>query len=339
MARRKNASADASGQRPRAQDVAALADVSQMTVSRFLRAPDTVSPATRKRIAAAMRKTGYVPNRLAGGLASNKTNLICLIVADMRNPTLAATVQGVCDAVGDQGYQIMLTMGGRSADAEERAIREALSHRPCAMLIHNTTHSAMTRRLLRDAAIPIVEIGHLSTRPIDSVVSYSNFDAIQALTSHLLQFYRRIAFVGLAARYGDRATARRDGYLAAMRAANMDIDPAWVVEASDNRSGAKLLTDILAQAPDVEAVIFGGGDLAYEAALERRRQGWESGSRRIAIACYDNALVRSFPDIASLSIPRYEIGRKAIEIILARLRGELDSACRVELPFALIAGS
>jgi len=317
--------------------VAELAEVSQMTVSRYLRAPETVSAKTRKRIAEAMRQIGYVPNRLAGALASNKTNLICLIAADLRNPTLAATVQGVCDAVGEKDFQILMAMGGRSPATEEKAVMECLAHRPCGMLIHNTTHTAMTRRVLSAAAIPIVEVGNLTRRPVDSVVSYSNFDAIVTLTAHLRRKYERIAFVGLPARYGDRARARRDGYVAAMEGSGVTPPRDWIVEAPDKARGDAILSELIARAPELQAVIFAGGDLAYEAALERRRRGWEN-SGRIAIAAYDGTLVRSMPNIVSLDIPRYDIGRKALEVILDRLQGKTAAPQRIEFPFQIIEG-
>jgi LacI family gluconate utilization system Gnt-I transcriptional repressor len=321
--------------RARATDVARIANVSQMTVSRFLREPHTVTVGTQRRIAAAMRKIGYVPNRLAGALAANRTNIICMITADLRNPTLAATVQGVCDAIGDEVYQIMLAMSGRSPATEERIIRECLSHRPCGMLIHNTTHTALSRRMLQDADIPIVEVGNMTRNPIDSVVSYSNFDAIKKLTEHLTATCSRIAFVGLAARYGDRAKSRRDGYFAGLKQAGIKPDSNRIIEAPNAKSGGQILTELVQSQPDTDAVIFAGGDLAYDAVLERRRRGWEE-PMRIAIASYDEALVRSLPNVLSLRIPRYDIGRRALETILLRLRGSITEPTRVEFPFELL---
>src|SRR5690606_2163434 len=156
------------------------------------------------------------------GLASDRTNLIGLISTTLRNPLLASVVQGVCDAIERSGYQLLLGMGGDSVEDEERVIREFLSYRPAAMLLHRTTHTKAARALLKSSGGVVAVMGNLVARPVDMVVSTSNFAAAKGMTAFLARKYRRIAYVGMLSKSDDRFMSRRRGYIAALKEAGLE---------------------------------------------------------------------------------------------------------------------
>src|SRR4051812_41912877 len=94
------------------RDVAKLAGVAPITASRALNTPDAVSPAVLQRVRAAVEHTGYVPNMLAGGLASRKSRLVAAVVPTIAGPVFLETVQSLTEALANSGYQLMLGQSG-----------------------------------------------------------------------------------------------------------------------------------------------------------------------------------------------------------------------------------
>ena len=107
-------------------DVAKVAGVSPITVSRALNRPDVVSESARKKVLEAVRVTGYVPNMLAGGLASNKSRLVAIFVPTIAHSIFAETVQSLMDHLTAAGYQTMIGLTGYSAEQEERLLGAVL---------------------------------------------------------------------------------------------------------------------------------------------------------------------------------------------------------------------
>ena len=322
------------------RDVAKRASVSAMTVSRALRDPGKVSEETRRRVTRAIRDVGYVPNELAGGLRTfSRTKLVAAIVPSVRNSLFAATVQGMSDALRTRGINLMLGDSHYSPDEEGELINAFLAQRPSGIVLHDAVRSARARRLLSKAGIPVVEVGDLTRRPLDMTVSYSNFGAGKAMTRHLLgRGYRRIGFASLPPSITARSAARLRGYKAALREAGLDVDPARIVAAAGGfASGGAALVDLVAAGAD--AVFFAGDVLAIGAALECQRRGWAVPGR-VAIASFDDHEIGSqvSPPITALKLPRYEIGKRAAELILERLDGvERRKPVVEDLGFEIIA--
>ena len=332
--------ADHSTTHARLEDVAKRASVSAMTVSRALRAPDQVSEKTRRRIARAVRDVGYVPNELAGGLRTfNRTKLVAAIVPSVRNSLFAATSHGMADALRARGVNLMLGDSHYSPAEEEDLVTAFLAQRPCGIVLHDAVRSPHARKLLLKSGIPIVEVGDLTRRPLDMVVSYSNFAAAKAMTRHLIaRGYRRIGFASLATAITARSAARLKGYRAALREAGLTANPAHIVEVEGGfaSGGAALVTLVAAGA---DAVFFAGDVLAVGAVLECQRRGW-SVPGRVAIASFDDHEIAAqvSPALTALRIPRYEIGRRAAELILDRHHGVRRRApVIVDLGFEVIA--
>lgn len=322
------------------QDVARRASVSAMTVSRALRAPSTVSEETRGRIARAVRDVGYVRNELAGGLrAFNRTKLVAAIVPSVRNSLFAATTQGMSDALRARGINLMLGDSHYSRDEETELINAFLAQRPSGMVLHDSVRSTRARKLLLKAGIPIVEVGDLTRSPLDMVVSFSNFGAGKAMTRHLIERgYRRIGFASLATSITARSAARLGGYKAALRQAARQVDPALIIEVEGGfASGAAALVKLVDEGAD--AIFFAGDVLAVGAALECQRRGWAIPDR-VAIASFDDHEIASqvSPPLTALKLPRYEIGRRAAELILERHDGvKHRKPIIVDLGFEILA--
>ena len=233
----------------------------------------------------------------------------------------------------------MLGDSGYSHESEETLIAAFLAHRPCGLVLLVSVHAPGVRRLIRNAGLPVVETGNLVSRPLDLLVSYSNFDAAKAMPEYLIgRSYRRIAFVGQIASQNERARERQRGYRAALAEAGLEVEEALSIETPGSfENGAKAIVQLMGLRPGVDAVFFAGDVLAIGAMLECNRRGWEI-PRQVAIAGFDDwEISRRFAiPITTLDIPRYEIGEKAAELMLRRLDGERGKLAPIDVGFRII---
>jgi LacI family gluconate utilization system Gnt-I transcriptional repressor len=224
-------------------DIARHAGVSPMTVSRALSDPPSVSDKMRRKVDAAVRQFGYLPNRIAGSLSSKRSNVIGLVVPSIRNSLYAAMIHAISDVARANGLHLMIANSGHRLEDEEALVSALLAQRVCGLVLHNTAHSKRLRELLARTDIPVVETGNLPAKPIDMAVSYSNFDAARAMTGHLGRLgYKRIGFVTLPLRDNDRSRERRRGYFDAFPQKAKRFDGDWdrtrVARVVDRHTGA-----------------------------------------------------------------------------------------------------
>ena len=325
--------------RPRLVDVAKAAGVSMMTVTRVLRDPAKVAADTRARVERVLRKTGYTPDLVARGLASKRSGLIGAVVPLLTNSLIAEIMQGLSDTLAMDDLHLILGASGFSAPGEETLVRAFLSRRVDALYLTGVIHTRETVRMLKQAAIPVVEGGNLTERPIDMLVGYSNIDAGCTVTRYLLERYGPVGYVGAHPQDNDRARDRRRGYELALRRARVKLDPALCVETSlDIDAGAAAMAALLARRPDVRAVFCSADAIAVGALFECQRQGLAIPDR-IAVAGFDDMPLAGqvVPPLTTLRVPRYEIGRRAGEMIRARLARQPIEAAIVDCGFEFVA--
>ena len=322
----------------RIEDVARLAGVSAITISRTLNKPETVSEATRKLVWAAIEETGYIPNLLAGGLASRRTRTIGVIIPTIVNSIFADKVQGMTDVLHEAGYQLLLANSGYSPEAESALVAAFLAQRPSGLVLTGVTHSERTRRLMANSDVPIVETWAMADAPFDMLVGFSNRDASHAMTRYLAgRGHRRIAFVSAPVLNNDRAAERLRGYREALRDHGLEVDPALIREAFFTlENGARAFAE-LAGAGGVDAVFFANDVLAAGGLFEAARRGIRVPDD-IAIAGFDDIdlAAQVMPALTTVRIPRYEIGAEAARLLLARIAGEAEAPARVDLGYGIV---
>lgn len=323
--------------RPTLSDVAKAADVSAITVSRVLRHPDTVSEPLRARVHSAVAKIGYVPNTAARQLASARTDVIAIVIPSVINAVFADVVRGIYDAVEGTRFQVQLGTTNYSQLKEEGLIRLFSGQRPAAMLVTGTEHTREVTRLLRSSDCPIVQIMDLSPEPIDMQIGFSHVDAAYAATRHLLdKGYRRPAF--LAAQMDPRTQRRMEGYSRAMHEAGLFDDNLIVTttKPSSVAMGAALCSDLLAWGLGADAVQANNDDIALGTMFEclRRRMRVPQDFGIVGFNDLELMAVAS-PSITSVVTHRYDMGRRAIEMLLAAMDGRRPLRT-VDLGFELV---
>lgn len=321
------------------EDVARLAGVSAITVSRALNHPEKVAEATRLRVLEAVEATGYIPNSVAGSLASRKTRVIGALVPTITNSIFADTIDGLSDVLTPAGYQLLLGATGYSLETESQLIGAVLAQRPAGLLATGLQHNTHAHSLLRATDIPIVETWNTDGEPVDMAVGFSNYRACYEMVRTLhARGPRRIGFVCAPTQANDRAEQRLNGYRGAVRELGLDDDPRLEREAKFSfRAGGQRLLELLDERPAVEAIFFANDILAIGALLECQRRRIRVPDD-LALAGFDDVdlAAQVNPGLTTVRIPRYEIGRRAAEMMLQRIGGGRVEPPALDLGFEIV---
>lgn len=320
-------------------DVAEAVGVSAVTVSRVLRKPELVSESVRLRVTEAVARLGYVPDPVARALASARTDVLGILIPSVTNNVFSNVLRGIYERVEGLPFNIQLGNTRYSVLEEERLLGVFARQRPAGLIITGLDQSERSRSLLRQADCPIVQIMEIGSEPLDMMVGFSHRDAGRAATRHLLERgYRRIAFLG--ARMDPRTQRRLEGYEQALRAAGCHDERLIVATPcpSTVSLGCELMSELLSRTHDVDAVFCNNDDLAVGVLFECQR-------RRIAVPddlgiCGFNDLdmvAVTNPPLTSVRTHREVMGRKAIDMLIARISGEAIDTPLVDLGFEIVA--
>lgn len=320
-------------------DVARKAGVSPVTVSRAMNSPGVVSEATRIKIETAMRDLGYVPNLMARGLAQGSSKMVACFVPTLVSSIFADTIQGLSDGLREAGYSVFVGSTEYNTDLEDRLIEAALGRRADGIVLTGTARSARMRKLLSNAAIPVVETWNLIKRPVDMVVGFSNFEASKDMTRHLISAgYQHIAYVGRPPGVNDRADARRNGFIAGLQESGRQIDPATMLDADTTmNAGAEAVRRIRSTNPSVDAIVFSSDNLAIGAWFACQEQGWRV-PQDVAIAGFGNIdLASSIPGgLTTINVRSYDIGQTAADMLMSCWREKKRKRRIIDIGYELI---
>lgn len=333
---------------PRMSDVAQLAGVSKMTVSRVL-AGHSVAQATRERVQHAIDELGYVADAAAGALSSGRSEFVAVLVPSLASSNFSDTVRGLAATLEPHGLQLLLGDTDYRLDQEERLVRSMLRHQPRCIALTGGQHTDATRTLLQRAGVPVVEMWDLPMKPIDGAVGFSNVKAARAMVRYLHERgYERIGFLGGASELDRRGLDRLRGYLAETEA--LQLGEPRVVRLGESpitmNHGGPAVEALLDQWPDTQAVMCVSDMSAFGAIMACQRRGMKVPDD-IAIAGFGNFEVSwcCHPTITTVSVDAYGIGVKSGEALLVALgmaepragkRGKPDGK-RVAIDYAVIA--
>ncbi len=310
------------------RDVSEASGVSEMTVSRVLRNRGDVSDATRQRVLEAAKQLGYVPNKIAGALASQRVNLVAVIIPSMSNMVFPEVMTGITQVLETTDLQPVVGLSDYLPEKEEKVLYEMLSWRPSGVIIAGLEHSDASRAMLRASGIPVVEIMDVDGTAVDSVVGISHRRAGQQMAQAILNAgYKRIGFLGTKMPLDHRARKRFEGFTEALAKAGIEVaDQEFYSGGSALVKGREMTEAILKRTPDLDFLYYsndmiGAGGLMYlvEAGVDIPGQ--------IGLAGFNGLnLLKGLPkELATMDACRQDIGRRAAEIIAARVEHPEES--------------
>jgi LacI family gluconate utilization system Gnt-I transcriptional repressor len=322
----------------RLAEVAERAGVSPITASRFFRNPEALSSSKRARVASAAEELGYVPNLAARALASQRTEVIGVLIPSLTNNVFNDVLRGIYDASEGSRHSIQFVNTRYSILQEEKLLRLFQAQNPAGLIVTGINQTAESRAIMEAMDCPIVQIMETGPDPVDMMVGFSHYDAAFAAVTHLAaQGRKRIGFIG--ARMDPRVQRRLEGYRDAMKAAAL-FDPNLIVTTPVPTAvtlGGTLLADLFAKAPDADAVFCINDDLALGVLFECQRQQIAVPEKMAIVGFNDMEFMESaVPAITSVRTNRYEMGRTAATMLIDAVEGRRPAKPVVDLGFELM---
>lgn len=322
-------------------DVAKVAGVSPITVSRALGRPEVVTDATRKRVLEAVRATGYVPNLAAGSLASSRSRLVAIFLPTIANSIFADTVQALTDHLAAAGYQTLLGLTGYRPEQEEALLEAVLGRRPDGIVLTGTEHTHASRERLARVGIPLVEAWDLCEQPLDMLVGFSHEAVGQAVATYLLgKGYRRVSVVGIDDPRGLRRyrslVAALEGRLEAPVSAQLLPAPATLAV------GREGLARLLQAGAAGEVVVCSSDTLAQGVMAEAASRGLRVPEDLAVMGFGDlSSAAHTHPPLSTVRVDGARIGRAIAEALLARIAEPASGRqpLRLDVGFELIERS
>jgi LacI family transcriptional regulator, gluconate utilization system Gnt-I transcriptional repressor len=318
------------------RDVSEASGVSEMTVSRVLRNRGDVSPATREKVLRAARAMGYVPNKIAGALASQRVNLVGVIIPSLSNMVFPEVLSGVSSGLDGTGLQPVVGVTNYDPEREEAVIYEMLSWRPSGLVIAGLEHTEPARAMLARAGVPVVEIMDIDGQAVDSAVGISHARAGRQMAEAIVAAgYRRIAFLGTMMPHDHRARKRLVGFEGALAQAGLAlVDREFYSGGSALLKGREMTEAVMTRNPDLDFLYYSNDMIGAGGLLYCLAQGFDVPGR-VGLAGFNGVeLLDGLPrKLATMDACRLEIGVKAAGIIARADAGQV-----VELLPTLQAG-
>lgn len=316
---------------PTIKDVAKLAGVAPITVSRVINDAGYVSDKTRKKVEDAIEALGYVPNRVARSLRSKQTNTLALVLTDITNPFWTTIARGVEDVASQEGFSFVLCNTDENEAKERNYVQVLLQKQVDGFLLVPANSTSRSIGLIQKQQVPLVVLDRRVPNEVDTVKSDS-VDGAYRLTKHLLdQGHRYLAMLsgprevstavdrvrGYRQALADFASSQDDGAVSTLHA------PMVLYGEFTQQGGYAMMQQVLEMDSPPTAVFAANNFIAIGAFRALREAGMRV-PEDIALVAFDDLpltfMVAPFLTVAAQSV--YEMGRCAAQLLLRRLAEE-----------------
>jgi len=307
-------------------DVAREVGVSMMTVSRVINDKDDVSPATRQRVLEAIERLGYRPSGIARGLATHHTGTLGLVIPDVANPFFAEVARGVEQIAYAEGYNVFLCNTDEDPERELDVLGSLEEKRVDGIVLCSSRLDSVDLQLLVNANPAVVLINRRVDGGERSAAAVLVDDVLggQLTAGHLLsRGHRAIGFLSgpVESRSGQ---GRVEGYRQALVAHHIPSRPEWVAACAPvAHAGAAAARQLLTAHRDLTALLC-YNDLVAVGALRACAELGLRVPKDLAIVGFDDIPLAALvaPALTTCRVPRHELGTRAVELLLARIREE-----------------
>ncbi|MEV1081851.1 LacI family DNA-binding transcriptional regulator [Streptomyces sp. NPDC050211] len=329
-------------QLPTIKTVAARAGVGRTTVSRVINGSELVSEKARAAVLAAIAELNYVPNSVARGLVTSRTNSVALVIPESESrlgaePYFSAVIRGVSTALADTRTQLQLVLVRDQAERDQLTQSVAERRVDGVLLVSVHEHDPLPG-LLEDMGLPTVLAGRRSPDESLSHVHSDNTGGASAAVNHLLSRGRRTVATISGPLDMDVARSRLQGWREALEKAGHESTDRLVASADFTEEGGEAaMRSLLEHVPELDAVFVASDVMAAGALAELRRQS-RSVPDDVAVVGFDDSIIarHTNPPLSTVRQPVEEIGSMIAHILLEEIGDHEEPRRRVTLPTELV---
>jgi len=326
---------------PTIHDVAAEAGVSRGTVSRVLQGGHNVSPAALEAVNAAIRKLGYVVNRAARSLVTQRSGSVAFLLTEpqerfFEDPNFTTLLRGCTTALAEHDIPLILMTAGNEPE-RRRVTRYLAAGHVDGVLLVSSHHGNPMLDHLREAELPVVSCGKpLGQRGRVAYVAADDREGAKDMVRHLLDTGRRRIATIAGPQDTPGGIERLYGYREVLAEYGLPHDERLVAVGDYSRaSGETAITELLGRAPDLDAV-FVASDLMADGALAALDRAGRRVPADVAVGGFDDspAALTARPPLTTIRQPWDRISEEMVRLLLAQIAG--DEPATVILPTELI---
>lgn len=325
------------------EDIGKLAGVSRATVSRVINDYPYITPEVRERVQNVIEATGYLPNKIAQSLASNRTGLIGLVIPHiattiMTNPYFLHLINSITKATNRNDLTLSLFLF-HSMDEEERIAKSIFNTNLVdgVIITADRKEDSFAEQLLAHD-VPLVFIGKPEKDLDVPYVNVDNYAGGYMATQHLIsRNRRRIATIMVG--HNTAGEDRFTGYCQALQEANIEYDRSLIVEGDfSQESGYEAMKRLLPEAPDA---VFVASDLMAVGAQRAIREAGLRIPDDIAMVGFDDLPQATYAEVPLTTIrqPIERMGPVAIDLLQAVIAQKPDVIKTHIMPVELIVRS
>ncbi len=323
------------------KDIARLAGVSHSTVSRALRNSPLIPPQTAQRIQRIARDAGYSASAVARSLVTRKTHAIGVVVTSIADPFNGEVVAGIEEMANQHGYSVILATSQADPEREITVVRSFQERRVDGILVASSRVGALYMPLLSELKIPIVLINNQHPSEFAHSVTIDNARGARDATCHLIELgHEKIAYLG--DQYGLQSDIERlAGFKAAMKQARIRVRAEFVAQGDGRPEGAAAAAAQLLSLPDPPTAILCYNDMSALGVLQEATARNLIVPGDLSVAGFDDIFFASLlnPPLTTVRQPKREIGRRAIQLLLALLMHEETDKTVVIAGHLVVRGS
>jgi LacI family transcriptional regulator len=329
---------EARTRRPTQYDVAKLAGVSQTTVSNILNnnAAISIPEETRQRILAAIEQLGYIPDRNARSLRTQKTYTIAAIIPDITNPYYPSFMRGIQDVAESHDYDLITYNSDGICDKEAKCLR-SIQHNRVDGLITALFHDHDDFLIGLDIPVVKLDLPIHGSHPFD-IVYFDNIAGARMVVNHLVA-KRYLPIAMIAGVPNTPADQRSVGYRLALEENNLPVDENLVIRGNYAEEGGYEAMQVLLKLPKRPRAVFAANDLMAMGAMLAIHEAGLRIPQDIAIAGVDDIPAARLvnPPLTTINQFQENIGRQAAEMLFERINGSVIEGGRtVGYPYEFV---
>lgn len=307
------------------KDLAKQLNVSVSTVSRTVNGTGRVSAETRKRILAAIERTGYRPNEIARSLKRRSARTLGVVLTDISNGFCSKVIKGVEKVASENEYSVFVCNTDEDVGREEDYVQLLLQNQVGGLVIASVGTDARLFQPYLDSGVPVVFIDNLPGMADNyNLVSIDNVKASREIARHLAdQGHRKIAMLTGPLRQST-AAERTQGFREGLADNDIKLEEAWIgVGEFKRESGYRIMREWL-EREDRPTAVFAANDFLLYGAIKAIYEKGLTIPGDIAVACFDanDETGLLTPRITSVVQPAFEIGAIAADLIMRRERNK-----------------
>ena len=302
------------------RDVANLAGVSEISVSRVMRNAPNISEVLREKVTSAANALSYTPNRLAGALKNQTSNQVGVVLPSMSHDVFSSVLDGIESVLNKHGMHAVLGVSDYDSQREVNVVRELLAWSPMGIILTGLHQEHAIAGMIAQLDIPVVQIMDIEGSPIGSAVGISHSEAAVAAAEFLHdKGYRKIGYIGAWSEKPDRSRARRIAFEKRLAELGAPLVASLI---SEDRSsaivGSQATENLYRSYPEIDCIFYANDDLALGGLFYAMRTGIDV-PRKLGIMGFNGSDIgKATPlTLSGIETPRYEMGEEAARLLLS----------------------